>query len=185
MSINILIEQIKNRDSVAFKKCYDLFFKDLVIHANKFLFDHSISEDIVQEAFIYLWENSSNIEIKTSLKGYLFTMVKNRSLNYLKSIKVTDEQQFLKLSNSIVNEIEMLPTSIEEENTAYLKILEVVDKMPLKMQLIFKLKFLENYKYSEIADELQISINTVKTQLKRAKISINDSLMFCLFLLLN
>ncbi|WP_298780116.1 RNA polymerase sigma factor [uncultured Polaribacter sp.] len=183
MNDKLLINQIKSKNKIVFKNCYELFFKDLVIHANKFLFDYSLSEDIVQEVFIYLWQNSDRIDIKTSFKAYLYAMVRNRSLNYLKSIKITDKKQFLDLSNSIVNEIEMFPILEEEENTAYLKILQAVDKMPLKMQKIFKLKFFENYKYSEIAEELQISINTVKTQLKRARSFINESLLFLLILL--
>lgn len=185
MNDKLLLNQIKNKNKVVFKNCYEAFFKDLVIHANKFLFDYSVSEDIVQEVFIYLWQNSSKIEIKTSLKAYLYAMVKNRSINYLKSIKITDKTNFLELSNSIVNETEMFPTLEEEENTAYLKIIQAVDKMPLKMQKIFKLKFFENYKYSEIAEELQISINTVKTQLKRARVIVNESLVFLIILLLN
>ena len=51
--------------------------------------------------------------------------------------------------------------------------MNIVESFPEKMQQIFKLKFISNYKYAEIADELGISINTVKIQLKRAKIKIH------------
>ncbi|AUC86390.1 hypothetical protein CW731_14365 [Polaribacter sp. ALD11] len=184
MNNNLLIAQIKKKDKVAFKNCYNFFFKDLVLHANKYLADFSISEDIVQEVFVYIWEYSGKIEIKTSLKAYLYAMVKNRSLNHLKTIKITDNDNYIDLSSLLVNNIEMFEASEENKDILYVKVLEVVNKMPLKMQEIFRLKFLENYKYNEISEELNVSVNTVKTQLKRAKVRIKDSVIIMLFLLL-
>ena len=183
MNNHLLIAQIKKKDTVAFKRCYDLFFKDLVVHANRYLSDFSVSEDVVQEVFVYVWEHSEKIEIKTSLKAYLFVMVKNRCLNHLKSIKITDNQDYIEYSRSLIDRVEILNFT-EENNTLYLKVLAIVDEMPLKMQKIFKLKFIEDYKYNEIAEELDISLNTVKTQLKRARVKINNSLMIMLFFLI-
>ncbi|PQJ69436.1 RNA polymerase sigma-70 factor [Polaribacter butkevichii] len=183
MNNHFLIAQIKKKDTVAFKKCYDLFFQDLVIFANRYVSDFSVSEDVVQEVFVYIWEHSEKIEIKTSFKAYLFVMVKNRCLNHLKAIKITDNQDYIEYSRSLIDRVEILNFT-EENNTLYLKVLAIVDEMPLKMQKIFKLKFIEDYKYNEIAEELNISLNTVKTQLKRAKIKINDSLVILLFWLI-
>jgi RNA polymerase sigma-70 factor (ECF subfamily) len=183
MSNNLLIAQIRKKDEVAFKRCYDLFFKDLVLSANRYLSNFSVSEDIVQEVFVYIWEHSEKIDIKTSLKAYLLVMVKNRCLNHLKSIKITDNEDYIKDSYFIADSVEIFNIT-EESNVLYQKVLKVVDEMPLKMQRIFKLKFIENYKYIEIADELNISLNTVKTQLKRAKLKIKDSLVIMLFCLI-
>lgn len=110
-------------------------------------------------------------------------MVKNRCLNHLKSVKITDNQDYIEYSRSLIDRVE-LPNFTEDNNTLYLKVLAIVDEMPLKMQKIFKLKFIEDYKYNEIAEELNISLNTVKTQLKRVKIRINDSLLILLFWLI-
>ena len=110
-------------------------------------------------------------------------MVKNRCLNHLKSIKITDNQDYIEYSRSLIDRVEILNFT-EENNTLYLKVLAIVDEMPLKMQKIFKLKFIEDYKYNEIAEELNISLNTVKTQLKRARVKINNSLMIVLFCLI-
>ncbi|WP_165732515.1 RNA polymerase sigma factor [Polaribacter sp. 20A6] len=183
MNNHLLIVQIKKKDTVAFKRCYDLFFKDLVVYANRYLSDFSVSEDVVQEVFVYIWEHSKKIEIKSSLKSYLFVMVKNRCLNHLKSINITDNEDYLKYSQSLIDEVEVSSLT-EDNNGLYLKVLEVVDKMPLNMQEIFKLKFIENYKYIEIAEELNISLNTVKTQLKRAKVKIKESLVVSVFYLI-
>jgi RNA polymerase sigma-70 factor (ECF subfamily) len=65
----------------------------------------------------------------------------------------------------------------------YHQILKIVDTLPERMQQIVKLKFLHNYKYTEIAEELGISVNTVKTQLKRAKVKIIEMVTSLLILL--
>lgn len=180
----ILIKQIQKKNKVVFKKCYDLYFKDLVSYANKYLFDYQSSEDIVQEVFIYLWQHAESIKIKVSLKSYLVTMVKNRCLNYLKSIKITDNKNYIELSDSLNIYTEIKANSFSSDNESYIKVLKIIDSMPIKMQKIFKLKFMNNYTYKEIAEELNVSINTVKTQLKRAKIKISESLVILVFLLL-
>ena len=61
--------------------------------------------------------------------------------------------------------------------------MEVVEGFPVSMKRIFQLKFLENYKYAEIAEEMGISVNSVKTQLKRAKAKINEAIAVIVFLL--
>ena len=62
----------------------------------------------------------------------------------------------------------------QDKSKVYNKVLEIVDTLPEKMQQVVKLKFLHNYKYAQIAEELGVSINTVKTQLKRAKYKITQ-----------
>lgn len=154
-----------------------------MIFANGYLFDQAASEDVVQETYIYLWENIDKINIETSVKAYLYTMVRNRCYNFLKSIKITDDAKYLDLNASLISNQNLELFSEEDTDIVYNQILKIVDSLPVKMQEIFKLKFFSNYKYSEIADELGISVNTVKTQLKRAKSKINESLTCILILL--
>lgn len=154
-----------------------------MIFANGYLFDQAASEDVVQETYIYLWENIDKINIETSVKAYLYTMVRNRCYNFLKSIKITDDAKYLDLNASLISNQNLELFSEEDTDIVYNQILKIVDSLPIKMQEIFKLKFFSNYKYSEIADELGISVNTVKTQLKRAKSKINESLTCILILL--
>ncbi|WP_142785364.1 RNA polymerase sigma factor [Changchengzhania lutea] len=167
--MNLILEEISKRNRKVFKNFFNKNYKDLVVYANGYLFDKDSSEDIVQETFIYIWENADKLKIKTSLKGYLYAMVRNRCLNFLKSIKVTDNFEFLEFNLNLITEHVFDSTSEEDKKIVYHQILKIVDALPDKMQQVVKLKFLHNYKYSEIADELGISVNTVKTQLKRAK----------------
>ncbi len=170
------IHDICNKNEILFKKLFEQFYGKLVAYAWGFVCDKQIAEEIVQESFIYLWENGSNLTITTSINGYLYAMVRNRCLNYLKSLKITDSYGILHLQDLTAD------TPPFDENTEHSKhvlsgkLLLVLKKLPNKMQSIVRLRFFENYSYKEIGKELGISINTVKTQLKRAKIKLAQSL---------
>lgn len=181
--MNLILEGIKNKNEEVFKNFFDGYYTNLVCYANGFLFDKDASEDLVQEVFIYFWENASKLDITTSLKSYIYTMVKNRCFNYLKSIKVTDKLKLLEFNIDLFTEHVAEPVSEEDKGIIYHQILKVVDTLPEKMQQIVRLKFIQNYSYQEIAEELGVSVNTVKTQLKRAKIKISDMVTLLLVLL--
>lgn len=183
ITMNIIIEEIKKGNKKVFRNFFNKNYEDLVIYANGYLFDKQASEDVVQEVFIYIWENSDSIEIKSSLNSYVFSMVRNRCLNYLKTIKITDSFELLQFNINLITEHVFDSVAEDDKKIVYHQILKIVDGLPDKMQQIVRLKFLHNYKYKEIAEELDISINTVKTQLKRAKTKITDSITVVLILL--
>ncbi|MDN3665788.1 RNA polymerase sigma factor [Algibacter miyuki] len=181
--MNLILEEISKKNEKVFKTFFDKHYEEFVVYANGYLFDKDASEDIVQEIFIYIWEHANKLNIETSLKGYLYTMVRNRCFNYLKSIKITDNLELLDFNINLISEHVFNSTSEEDKAIVYHQILKIVDTLPEKMQQIVKLKFLHNYKYLEIAKELGISVNTVKTQLKRAKSKIAEMVTVILMLL--
>ena len=174
MDTSLSLEEIRRRNPIHFKKVFNHFYEELVIYANGYLFDKASSEDVVQEVFLHIWENTNAIHIKKSLKAYLYAMVRNKCLNVIKSVKITDHSNFVELNINLIphSNTESLP--VENKKMIYNHVLQIMDAMPVSMQEIFKMKFVNNYKYAEIADELGISVNTVKTQLKRAKFRINE-----------
>lgn len=172
--MNLILQEIKNQNKGVFKTFFDKHYSTYVIYANGYLFDKAASEDIVQDVFIYLWENAERIDIQSSLQGYLYAMVRNRCLNYLKAIKVTDRYHILEFNINLITEQVFESNSEENKDIVYKHLLDTLDTLPEKMQQVVKLKFLHNYKYAEIAEEMNISINTVKTQLKRAKLKIAE-----------
>ena len=172
--MNLIIEEIKKGNRQVYRTFFNKNYKALVAYANGYLFDLAASEDVVQEVLIYIWESSENINIQTSLRGYVYTMVRNRCFNYLKSIKVTDNYDFLEFNISLITEHVFDSATEENKKVVYHQILKVVDSLPDKMQKVVRLKFLHNYRYKEIAEELGVSVNTVKTQLKRAKFKISE-----------
>lgn len=181
--MNLILDEIRKKNEKVFKTFFDKHYKELVVYANGYLFDKDSSEDIVQEIFIYIWENAYKLNIETSLKSYLYAMVRNKCLNYLKSIKLTDSFELLDFNINLITEHVFNSTTEEDKKIVYHQILKIIDTLPEKMQQVVKLKFLHNYKYSEIASELDVSVNTVKTQLKRAKLKITESITIIVILL--
>jgi len=181
--MNLILDEISKKNEKVFKNFFDKHYKELVVYANGYLFDKDSSEDIVQEIFIYIWENAYKLNIETSIKSYLYAMVRNKCLNYLKSIKLTDSFELLDFNINLITEHVFNSTTEEDKKIVYHQILKIIDTLPEKMQQVVKLKFLHNYKYSEIASELDVSVNTVKTQLKRAKLKITESITIIVILL--
>ncbi|MCL6267737.1 RNA polymerase sigma-70 factor [Flagellimonas myxillae] len=183
MDSNSVIQEIRNQNRFVYKKFFEDCYPELVQYANSYLFDQNWSEDIVQEVFIHLWEKANDLDIKTSLKGYLYAMVRNRCLNFLKSIKITDDAKVLDMQSMLSSDYDLEFFSNDDLKIIHHQLLKVVEALPDKMQQIVKMRFIENYKYAEIAEELGITVNTVKTQLKRARQKITQQMAIVLALL--
>lgn len=181
--MNLIIEEIKKGNNKVFKSFFNKNYEALVIYANGYLFDKPASEDLVQDVFIYIWENAKDIDIHSSLKAYVTTMVRNKCLNYLKKLKITDNYSVLEFNINLITAHVFDEASKEDKKIVYHQILKIVDTLPEKMQQAVRLKFLQNLKYKEIAQEMDVSVNTVKTHLKRAKIIITESVTSVLILL--
>ncbi|SHJ38384.1 RNA polymerase sigma-70 factor, ECF subfamily [Arenibacter nanhaiticus] len=176
MDDNTILREIQKQNRFVYKNLFEDLYEGLVHYAYGYLYDRNSSEDIVQETFIFLWEKSDTIILKTSLKGYLFAMVRNKSLNFLKTVKITDNESILEIQAVMDQEYDLEALDQDEKKIIYHKVLDIVASLPPNMQTIVRLRFISNYKYLEIAEEMGISVNTVKTQLKRAKIKIGELL---------
>ena len=168
------LENIRTGGQAAFQQVFERYYPGMVEYAYRMLADQEAGEDLVQEIFIDLWKNIQSHQIKTSLQGYLYTSVRNRCLNYLKSLEVTNKQYILDISISLDSEEPFKLYDEEEEEKMHEMARSILDQLPDKMQKIFQLKVVEGYSYAEIAAEMDISVNTVKTQLKRARRKITE-----------
>ncbi|MBC6999428.1 RNA polymerase sigma-70 factor [Cytophaga sp. FL35] len=179
------IVEIQKRNHLAFKRLFDSLYGELVIYAQNYLYDEDLSKDLVQEAFVKIWEKADRLQIQTNLRAYMYAMVRNKCLNHLKKYKISDNAKFLE--EQAVLEFQDLDEDIEFDELQLLhhKVLEVMDSLPHKMRTIVELRFKASYRYQEIADELNLSVNTVKTQLQRAKAKFSELILFLLFLFIN
>jgi len=147
-----------------FENLFKTHFQHLCNFAQNYVSDFETSKEIVQDVFIKLWENKTQIDLKKSIKSYLFTSVKNRCLNYIR-----DNKKFR--SNVLDVDIADYDISFEEteENTEIeKKVKETLEKLPEKCRQIFELSRFENLKYKEIAAKLNLSQKTVEAQMSKA-----------------
>ncbi|MGV8092344.1 MAG: sigma-70 family RNA polymerase sigma factor [Mangrovibacterium sp.] len=148
------------------EQLFSIFFKQnyhrALLLAFRFMKDEMIAKDIVQEVFLSLWEKREELVFSAELRPYLFASVKNRCLNDLylhhKNIPIS---QIKESSGYIMDEI-------PEEDERLIKLAGQISKLPPRCREIFELVIFKGMKYQEAADFLQISLNTVKTQMRIA-----------------
>ena len=178
MDSKVILGEIQKKNHFVFRGLFDDLYHELVVYANGYLFDKDSREDVVQEVFANLWEKSNKIDIEANLRSYLYAMVRNKCLNVLKAIKITHTSKITELISN--NEAGYSPDWFPEDDKQllYEQVLQVIDNFPLKMRNIAKLRFVDNYRFNEIAEELNVSVNTVKTQLRRAKMRLGKLVVF-------
>ena len=134
--------------------------------STQFISDRDEAEEIVQKFFVRLWQKRQQIILSDSLKGYLFSSVKNGSLNFLKHKKIEEKyiRKLTKLSDShLVYDSDLYIASELQE-----KIRCSIDLLPERCREIFILSRMRGKKNEEIATELNISKRTVETQISNA-----------------
>lgn len=157
---------VKHDDYQAFESIFHHFYKTLCRYALKYVHSPEIAEEVVSDVFFKVWKNRAQISIHTSLQAYLYMSVRNQALDYLKSrthLKTKFEELPLHLENGYAAPDEEL---IAEELDQ--RIEKAIDTLPPQCQAIFRLSRDKGLKYKEIAEQLNLSIKTVETQMGRA-----------------
>lgn len=158
--------QNSNTDSEeSFREIFGAYYLPLVNYACTFLNDTDDAEDIVQEVFVAVWERLNTQNMGDGLKPYLYRSVKNRCLNFLRDSSVKQKNRVHFTEDDLV-ELDISHAIIREE--VYVKLLQVFETLPPQCKKIYQLS-LAGLKASEIAQELSLSVETVKAQKKRAK----------------
>ena len=158
-----LLGKMKMGDQDAFKYFFDAYYTDLCNYVNLYSRDESLSEEIVQEVFIYFWNCREEITIGRSVSAYLFTASKHKALNHVRSEKF--KIRALSDYNADVRAHGARPVEILE-SVEYEEILEkVIDQLPPRCREIFLLRRREGYSTKKIASELHLSPKTVENQM--------------------
>ncbi len=156
---------VQENDPLAFERIFRKYYKTLCCYVLGILGDEGQAEDVVQEVFIYFWEHREELKVENSLRAYLYTSVRHGAVKLLQKRALIQKH-----SSQLTEFIEyMLSTEYTfEEEKAISKIREVMNELPQQCLKVFLMSNLEEKKYSEIAEELGISVNTVKSHITKA-----------------
>lgn len=157
-----LIKELRAGKEPAFDYLFRHRYKDLCRFAWSFVGDYPVAEDIVQELFSNIWHKSTAIDETQSIDSYLYVSVRNACYTYLRKKKNNVELGVL------MNEAVFPDTERIFESPVLNVLWNAVEALPLQCKVIFKLVVLEDMKYQDVADRMDISINSVKTQMKIA-----------------
>lgn len=153
-------------DNRQLKVLFGEFYDRLVYYSVQMLKDQAAAEDIAQESFIKYWAQRGEISEDTrAIKNYLYSTVKNLSLNHIRHGKVVN-QYVSKHQTTEAEERPFIDALITAEVIA--EVQAAIKSLPENYRIVSYLGFLEGKKNQEVADELGISINTVKKQKQRA-----------------
>ena len=182
-----IFERMADGDHRALRFFFDKYYDKLCNYVNLYIHDKSVSEDIVQDIFIYFWEKRGIIRINTSVKSYLFRASRNKYLNHLRNEKIHQVVRMEVTSNSetFVNPDYNLLDINEIEGL----ILASINSLPSRCREVYLLHRNEDLSYKEIAAKMDISVKTVENQMTIALKKMKEQLapyydqIFALFLI--
>lgn len=174
-----LFDLIRNDDQKAFERLFSIYFPRLNDFANKVVRDDGISQDIVQEAFLKIWDKRAQIQ-SINIEAFLFRLVRNGCIDYIKYLKVINNRMDKIRISSKIEELYRIDfvgdepyLLIEEELNAKIEI--TIQSLPVRCREVFLLSRMDGLKNKEIAEKLHISIKNVERHITRALHSFRDN----------
>ena len=178
---DILLKDVRNN----FDKIYVLYYSRMFRFAKEYVLFDEDAENIVQDVFLLLWEKREVLDIHISLVSYLFALVKNKSLDYLRHKVIADE--YKQELSAKLTALELLNYSFTSDEEIEQILMTAINKLPERCRQVFLKSRIEGKRNREIANELNLTVSTVENQmtiaLRKLRVELKDYLPLLLFLL--
>lgn len=180
-------------DNSRFEEIYLTYFSKMKHFAKEYVISDEEAENIVQDVFTELWEKREMLTMPVNLIAYLFTTIKNKCLNHLRHKAVIQEtttliqEEYAISLRMNLNSLEAFDENLFSEQDVEKIISRALDSLSDKCREVFIMSKLQGKKQKQIAEELNISVNTVETQMgiayKKLRVELKDYMPLLLFLL--
>ena len=150
-----------------FEKIFKHHYASLCMYAFSITGRRDIAEEIVQDVFYNMWKNREEIQIRSSVKNYLFGAVRNLSLRYKEHLVVRERYRD-SLQNNEESEVDLLPQELMEFKELENAVTNILKKLPERRMNMFIMHRMEGRKYAEIADHYSVSVKTVEAEMTKA-----------------
>ena len=171
-----LQKKIANDDQAAFTQLYLHFGKKLIHFATTLVRSKEIAEELVEDVFVKLWANRRHITKIENITVYIYIATKNKSLNSLSQKARELVMAPFDFLDSSVNDFAADPYELMITSEMMDRMHQAVDALPPRCKMIFKLIREDGLKYKEVAEILNISVNTIDVQMAIAVKKICTSL---------
>lgn len=161
-----LFALIEQGDEGAFTQAYERYHKLLYVLAYRYLMNAAMAEDVVQHVFTRLWEFRSELRVGISLKNYLFTMTKNHVLNLIRNENSAVTKNYEMAQSAPAYEDNLVENLEKKEMMS--SFYKALDMLPAQKREICLMKVEEELTNQEIAERMNLSINTIKTHYSEA-----------------
>jgi RNA polymerase sigma-70 factor (ECF subfamily) len=164
-----LAERLRAGDVRALEELFRQQYEPLCRFAERYLRDRAASEDLVQDLFAALWARRTRLDVRGSLRAYLFASVRNRALNVRKHQLVEHDWERDEASPEVraLHRTPRRPDELLDERERDARVRAAVAQLPERCRLVMQLRWQEQLAYSEIAAILGISVKGVEIQLAR------------------
>ncbi len=156
---------IKAGSEDVFRSVYRAEYNNLVHFVNSYTRNRLDSEDLVQETMMAIWEGRDVLDPSRNFRSYLYTIARNKSLNYLRDNAKRKKDSSLQDSETLINSLALSSLAVEEEINA-LELREFIDRvylsLPKKVVNTFRMSRQEGLSYGEIAQALGITPKVVE-----------------------
>lgn len=179
------------KENIKFEDIYLSYFSKMKYFAQEYVIQEEDAENIVQDVFTELWEKKEMLTMPINLVAYLFTTVKNRCLNHLRHKTIVQEtatliqEEYLITLRMNLNSLEAFDQKLFSDQDIKKIITRALDTLSPKCREIFVMSKIEGKKQKQIAAELNISINTVETQIgiayKKLRAELKEHLLLFIF----
>ena len=160
-----LLERLRRGDHSAFDALFRQWYEPVVRTANRILHEPGVAEELAQDVFLELWRRRETLPEGSSVSGYLLQAVRNRALNHLRHLQVQRRSQVYVEALSEPAEQADADAETGELEAA---IQGAVAELPPRTREVFLMSRERNLKYSEIAEQLGISVKAVEANMSRA-----------------
>lgn len=184
LSDSVLLDRLSGGDERAFTEVYNRYFGLLYVHAYKILGNEDEAKDTVQDLFSNLWTRRKTLTVTGSLSSYLYTAIRNKVFDVLQHRKV--ENKYADSLKAFMEDGYLIADHRIREQELSAQIEKEISALPAKMRAIFELSRKSHYTHREIALQLNLSEQTVKTQVNNALriLRVKLGTLFSLLLLL-
>ena len=171
-SINIHYPELRKGSQKAFQSIFNTLYSSLFSYALGFINKTEDAEELVQEAFLMIWDRRKMIDNEFNVKAYLYKSIHNQALNHLRHLKVVNQHVS---EEGYFNSLAI--QKAKEPNPFLTKALnDAIDKLPNRSKMIFKMSRIDGLRHREIAQTLSISEKTVEVQIRKARLFLQKKL---------
>lgn len=180
-------------EQLSFSEIYHIYFPKLVRFSREYVISIEDAENIVQDIFLYLWEHRDILNSLTNLNAFLFTLTKNRCIDFYRHKVLLDKKKAsldslqdreLKLK---IEALMQFDENIFTEKEIEELLTKAIEHLPEKCRQVFILSRMNGLKYEEIATQLDISVHTVQnhivTAIRKLKVELKDYLPLFIFII--
>lgn len=161
-----ILKQLSKGSQLAFRQLYNIHSEPVYRLALYILKEIKYAEEIVQDTFMQVWDKRDELDCEGNIATYLHVICRNKSFNKLKQIN-RQKALFDPLTDNLIVADPSFQDAITRKELEE-KLETIIQQLPDRQQVIFRLCRLEGYSHKEIAERLQISVQTVKNQMVTA-----------------